>query len=182
MPSELTGPFTSPDCKRCKLRATVAKLPKCWRLNEAGERVQDVAMHPGMRIWLEDGAYLINPRTRKTDGLVMGVAVGRVTIVAASEVTVQLLSHELYVFYPNQCCNTREAAEAKEKPDNPERWCDWQYRACDEVSWTCMAHLQEGRALACHCESMADAKERQDPCLDAKPVEAAEAKEKPDAD
>ena len=33
------------------LQAVIAALPKCWRLNDAGERVQDVPVVPGMHIW-----------------------------------------------------------------------------------------------------------------------------------
>lgn len=33
------------------LQAVVAALPKCWRLNDAGERVQDVPVVPGMKVF-----------------------------------------------------------------------------------------------------------------------------------
>lgn len=34
------------------LAAVVASLPKCWRLNEANELVQDVPVMPELRVWL----------------------------------------------------------------------------------------------------------------------------------
>ncbi len=42
------------------LQAIVAKLPKCWRLNEAGELVQDVSVVPGMTIWLEQKGEVVS--------------------------------------------------------------------------------------------------------------------------
>jgi hypothetical protein len=33
-----------------RLRAIVDKLPKCWRLNEQGELVQDEPVYPGMNV------------------------------------------------------------------------------------------------------------------------------------
>ena len=35
-----------------RLQAIVGKLPKCWRLDEAGELVQDVPVVPGMKLWV----------------------------------------------------------------------------------------------------------------------------------
>ena len=35
-----------------RLRAIVDKQPKCWRLNEQGELVQDVAIMPGMEVYV----------------------------------------------------------------------------------------------------------------------------------
>ena len=34
-----------------RLRATLDKLPKCWRLNDANVLVQDVPVVPGMQVW-----------------------------------------------------------------------------------------------------------------------------------
>jgi hypothetical protein len=34
-----------------KLKAIVDELPKAWRLNEAGELVQDVPVRKGMKVW-----------------------------------------------------------------------------------------------------------------------------------
>ncbi len=34
-----------------RLQAIVDRLPKCWRLNDAGELVQDVPVVPGMIVW-----------------------------------------------------------------------------------------------------------------------------------
>ncbi len=44
-------------CTRClfnridELEAIVEKLPKCWRLNDVGELVQDVPVYPSMDVW-----------------------------------------------------------------------------------------------------------------------------------
>ena len=60
------------------------------------------------------------------------------------------------------------------------RWCEWQHCCQEDIgndTWTCTAHLQDSRALQCHYTSMKDAKERTYPCINAEPVEAAEAKE-----
>ena len=35
-----------------RLQAIVDKLPKCWRLNDAGELVQDCPVVPGMKVWV----------------------------------------------------------------------------------------------------------------------------------
>lgn len=37
-----------------RLQAIVDKLPKCWRLNGAGELVQDVPITPDMQLWQID--------------------------------------------------------------------------------------------------------------------------------
>ena len=34
-----------------RLQAIVDKLPKCWRLDESGKRVQDVPVVPGMEVY-----------------------------------------------------------------------------------------------------------------------------------
>ena len=34
--------------------AIVAKLPKCWRLDDDGKLIQDVSMVPNMAVWLVD--------------------------------------------------------------------------------------------------------------------------------
>lgn len=65
-----------------RLKALVDKLPKCWRLNEAGELVKDVPVVPGMRVFCADHqcwceayqtsgevAWLITPDTRLSVGV-----------------------------------------------------------------------------------------------------------------
>ena len=37
-----------------RLRAIVDRLPKCWRLNESGELVQDVPVVPEQQVWHRD--------------------------------------------------------------------------------------------------------------------------------
>lgn len=55
-----------------------------------------------------------------------------------------------------------------------DQWCDWQVKAMEDVgepdSWTCAAHLNEGRAFQCPYKNMDDAKNRQYQCVDAEPV------------
>ncbi len=34
-----------------RLQGAVDKLPKCWRLNDAGVLVQDMVLLPGMEVW-----------------------------------------------------------------------------------------------------------------------------------
>ncbi len=34
-----------------EFQVIIDRLPKCWRLNETGNLVQDVPVVPGMRIW-----------------------------------------------------------------------------------------------------------------------------------
>lgn len=43
--------------ERDELRAIVSKLPLCWRLNGAGELVQDCPVTPGMKVygWIHPG-------------------------------------------------------------------------------------------------------------------------------
>ena len=41
-----------------RLQAIVVTLPKCWRLVD-GKRVQDVAVVPGMTVWLEDRGEIV---------------------------------------------------------------------------------------------------------------------------
>lgn len=36
-----------------RLEAIIDKLPKCWRLNEAGKLIRDVPVTPGMTVWAE---------------------------------------------------------------------------------------------------------------------------------
>ncbi len=40
--------------ERDELQAIVAKLPKCWRLDEAGKLVQDCVVLPKMILWYDD--------------------------------------------------------------------------------------------------------------------------------
>ena len=42
-----------------RLQAIVDKLPKCWRLDEAGKLIQDVPVYLGMDLWAIDksGCY-----------------------------------------------------------------------------------------------------------------------------
>ena len=68
------------------LEETDAKLPKCWRLNEDGKRVQDVSVVPGMVIY-----------RRNADGSI-------------SQLTTALRNPGLHCYYSS----TREAAEAEE--------------------------------------------------------------------
>ena len=42
------------DASFAQLKTSIAKLPKCWRLNEEGELVQDVLVLPGMKLWSTD--------------------------------------------------------------------------------------------------------------------------------
>ncbi len=81
------------------LEETVAKLPKCWRLTDEGELVQDVPVVPGMVLW-----YWIEEPTKYLLG-----------------------STKLHIHYTESfltemdgwkhfcdCYSTREAAKAKE--------------------------------------------------------------------
>jgi len=60
------------------------------------------------------------------------------------------------------------------------KFCYWQTAVKEDFendkqkSWTCMAHLAEGRAMQCHCTSLKHAKEMRYPCVDAKPPEKCE--------
>jgi len=55
------------------------------------------------------------------------------------------------------------------------KFCYWQIavkedfnKNKEQISWTCTAHLHEGRAMGCAYESLKDAKHRRYPCVDAK--------------
>jgi hypothetical protein len=88
-----------------QLQAIVDKLPKCWRLNEHGELVQDEPMHPGMEVWW------IFPSRR--------VIFRRVILVVDNDRVVL----QRWRFAPNEgnfaksskCYLTRKAAEAARK-------------------------------------------------------------------
>lgn len=63
-----------------------------------------------------------------------------------------------------------------EKVISMEKFCYWHEAVADDFnedgtqkSWTCMAHLAEGRAFGCAYTSLENAKEQQYPCMDAKP-------------
>ena len=45
-----------------RLQAIVDKLPKCWRLNEAGELVQDVPVVPGMILYNGTYEFVVSDR------------------------------------------------------------------------------------------------------------------------
>ncbi len=45
-----------------RLQAVVDKLPKCWRLNEAGALVQDVPVVIGMEVWVRNKQTIIRKR------------------------------------------------------------------------------------------------------------------------
>lgn len=50
------------------------------------------------------------------------------------------------------------------------KWCKWHVECREDVgqgTWTCTAHLAEGRAIVCPYENMADAKSEPYPCVDA---------------
>lgn len=56
-----------------------------------------------------------------------------------------------------------------------EKFCYWQVRVKEDFdendeqkSWTCAAHLHEGRAMVCPYSSLKEAKEQDYPCVDAK--------------
>ncbi len=44
------------------LQAIVDKLPKCWRLNEAGALVQDMPVVIGMEVWVRNKQTIIRKR------------------------------------------------------------------------------------------------------------------------
>jgi hypothetical protein len=52
-----------------RLRTIVDRLPKCWRLNESGELVQDVPMVPGLRVWIKFGGKITEAIHDGTNGL-----------------------------------------------------------------------------------------------------------------
>jgi len=53
-----------------------------------------------------------------------------------------------------------------------QQWCHWQVKAHEDtsVTWTCAAHLCEGRAFECPYRDMEHAKQDPYPCVDAEPV------------
>jgi hypothetical protein len=52
---------------RDRLQAVINRLPKCWRLNESGELVQDVPMVPGLRVWIKFGGKITETTHDGTD-------------------------------------------------------------------------------------------------------------------
>jgi len=85
------------------LQATIDQLPKCWRLNEVGELVQDVPVTPGMvvSVWYE-GRLFTN----------------WVRWVESGFITIHLLGPGIDLhrsFFPRKVFSTREAAKANEK-------------------------------------------------------------------
>ena len=88
-------------CQACtdELRAIVDKLPKCWRLNERGELLQDVPVVPGMEVWfwLNDEAILVHQKA--------------VQFVEDNQQSIMTSYGWLNV---RHCYSTREAAEAAE--------------------------------------------------------------------
>ncbi len=75
-----------------QLRSIVAKLPKCWRLNDAGELVQDCPVVPGMILWLP------------TDS-----EIGSGRVVSLNESLISLTNG--WVQHPDAYCNSLKAAE-----------------------------------------------------------------------
>lgn len=52
------------------------------------------------------------------------------------------------------------------------KWCEYQTKCVEDTepgSWTCTAHLDEGRAMQCHKKNMRDAKKEPGMCVDAEP-------------
>ena len=79
-----------------RLQGVVDKLPKCWRLNDAGKLVQDVPVVPGMVLWFWDDADTL----RSAPALVF--VAGTLCSVHTSYGWVRL----------TKCYSTREAAQA----------------------------------------------------------------------
>jgi len=88
-----------------RLQAIVDKLPKCWRLNEQGELVQDEPMCPGMEVW-----WIFPSRRVIFRRIILAVDNDRAVL-------------QRWRFAPNEgnfvrsskCYLTREAAEAARK-------------------------------------------------------------------
>jgi len=53
------------------------------------------------------------------------------------------------------------------------KFCEWQTKCVEDTddTWTCCAHLHEGRANTCPYDSLAQAKRGQYPCVDGEPPE-----------
>ena len=56
--TELKGRLIPLESQLATAQATIDKLPKCWRLNEAGELVQDCPVVPGMELHTPDGGLV----------------------------------------------------------------------------------------------------------------------------
>jgi hypothetical protein len=80
-----------------RLQGIVDKLPKCWRLNEQGNLVQDVAIELGMTLFARHQPQCI---TEFEVYVMMPSMVG---------------DCDRYRFRADECYNTREAAEAEGK-------------------------------------------------------------------
>jgi hypothetical protein len=95
--------------KVVQLQAIVDKLPKCWRLNESGKRVQDVPVVPGMDVWVPD--------------IVLGAATARQVLVVSvhSSGRLECTFHGARdgPFAADLVSFTREAAEAARKEPTP---------------------------------------------------------------
>lgn len=93
-----------------RLRAIIDKLPKCWRLNDAGKLVQDVPVVLEMELW------------RRWPNVALGCESARkhrVKAIYVDGVNLYCVSHgDGYQETPillGELFSTREAAEAKEK-------------------------------------------------------------------
>jgi hypothetical protein len=85
-----------------RLQAIVAKLPKCWRLNDAGQLVQDVPMVPNMGVFVQSRRSPASPRYH-------------VLRVFGNGVSVSCFPGEPKDVIPEDCYDTREAAEAEKE-------------------------------------------------------------------
>lgn len=81
-----------------KLEAIVAKLPKCWRLDESGKPVQDVPVVPGIRVWRNEWQTTLGEKVLEVD------STNRVR-----------LDDMPYMYNGNVLANTPEAAKAARK-------------------------------------------------------------------
>ena len=93
-----------------RLRAIVDKLPKCWRLNEQGQLVQDEPILSGMNV----------VTIRKTNAKIRTEEVGVLSVVACEDCGFDIVIRDGYgdewYFKEEELYLTREAAEAaKEK-------------------------------------------------------------------
>lgn len=88
-----------------RLRAIIAKLPKCWGLNDAGKLVCDVPVLPGMEVWLLDEGAGPDEGFVSADEVEMVWSTGQVELRWSNANTITVL------WPPSTCCyDTREAA------------------------------------------------------------------------
>lgn len=109
---DVSDPAMQSPCPMCELEALKAKLPKCWRLNAAGELVQDGPLLPGSEVFNF-------PATRCTSGeaVMQLVSACKLVVAAVGYRDVLCETHNgVRVWLPVfRVASTREAVEAAQE-------------------------------------------------------------------